>query len=169
MNVPGVKDGTPYVIRDIVVPMRGATKAKTYELRARAQVTDKHVSDFMTLRLPPPKFTDPLYIEGLYQVYSPFVSNLIDDLKNGVLDDPRISGQYNDNVLMEICKPYEGLLAFEPTLDEHKADLDFVVVHPHYRNVIVELDLFKYRFLMRAVSFYLRNAVNLSHFVAISS
>lgn len=169
VNVPGVKDGTPYLIRDLVVPMRGSTKTGTYELRAMAKVTDKHVSDFMSLKLPPPVFTEPLYIERLYQVYSPFVSCLLEDLNSGVMKDERMFGQYNDNVLMEMCKPYEDLLAFEPTLEPHKANRSFVAVHPYYRNTIVELDLFKYRFLMRAVKFYLKDAIELSQFVSISS
>lgn len=165
VNAMGVPNGVPYVIRDIVVPLRGTTNAKTYEARDKALITDKHVSDYMTLKMPAPVFTELDVIQELYPVYSPFVSALLDDLKTGVLNDERIYGQYNDNVVKEICSFYEPLLDFEPTRDPNQVDLRYVSVQPYYRDVVTELGLFEYQFLYRAVSLYLNNAVSLSHFV----
>jgi hypothetical protein len=165
VNVPGVKNGVPYVVRDIVVPMRGTTNAKTYELRDAALIVDKHVSDYMTLKLPPPTFTELSPIERLYPVYSPFVSGLLDDLKTGVLADSRIESQYNDDILRDICKYYEPLLEFEPTRAPNQVDTNYVSVQPYYKDEVTNLSIFQYRFLSRAVSLYLNNAVVLSHFV----
>jgi hypothetical protein len=165
VNVPGVPNGAPYVVRDIVVPMRGTTNAKTYELRNAALVTDKHVSDYLTLRLPPPTFTELSPIENLYPVYSPFISALLDDLKTGILDDPRIEGTYNDDTLRQMVQQYEQLLEFEPTRAPHKADTNYVSVQPYYADEVVDLNIFQYRFVSRVVSLYLNNAVSLSHFV----
>lgn len=165
VNVPGVASGLPYVVRDIVVPMRGTTNAKTYELRDVAVVTDKHVSDYLTMKLPQPNFPDLDPIEALYPVYSPFVSALIDDLKTGQLDDGRINSQYNDDAVRDICKFYEPLLAFEPTRDPHKVDTTFVDVQAYYKDEVSDMTIFQYRFLNRAVSLYLNNAVKLSHYV----
>lgn len=169
VSVPGVANGSPYVVRDIVVPMRGTTNAKTYDLRASALVVDKHIADYLTEKLPPPTFTDASAIEGLYQVYSPFCSSLISDLRDGVLADDRMFGSYNDDVLREMCAGYEWLLKFEPTREPHKADSDFVSVEPFYKDVVTSLTLPQYRFLSRAVSLYLNNAVVLSHFINITA
>lgn len=169
VNVPGVPDGTPYSIRDIVVPMRGTTNAKTYVLRDAALIVDQHVSDYMTLKLPPPVFSQPSSIPGLYPIYSPFVSSLIDDLASGILNDDRMYGQYNDNMLKDMCKFYEPLLAFEPTSEDHQVDTDYVSVQPYYKDTVVPLDVFKYKFLTRAVALYLNNAVNLSHFISVTA
>lgn len=163
--VPGVENGSPYVVRDIVVPMRGTTNAKTYELRDAALLVDKHVSDYLTTKLPPPTFTDVDVIPSLYPVYSPFCSALIDDLKNGILTDARINEQYNDDTLRDMCKFYEQYLEFEPTRAPNTVDPDYVSVQAYYKDVVTDLTLFQYRFLSRAVSLYLNNAVVLSHYV----
>ena len=164
VNVEGV-NGVPYVVRDIVVPLRGTTNAKTYEARDRALIVDQHVSDYLTLKMPPPVFTELDVIPQLYAVYSPFVSALIDDLKHGILKDDRIYGQYDDNIVQEICRYYEPLLKFDPTREPNVADSRYVSVQAYYKDVVTELGLFEYRFLARAVSLYLNNAVSLSHFV----
>lgn len=169
VNVVGVPNGAPYVVRDIVVPLRGTTDAKTYEARDAALVVDQHVSDYLSLRMPPPVFTEPDVIPELYPVYSPFVSALIDDLKTNLINDQRIYAHYNDDVVQDICAYYEPLLAFDPTRDPNKADADYVSVQAYYRDVVTELDIFKYRFLQKAVSLYLNNAVNLSHFVMVTA
>lgn len=169
VNVPGVANGSPYVVRDIVVPMRGTTNAKTYDLREKALVTDQHVSDYLTRKLPAPTYTEPSPIEERYPVYSPFVSALLDDLHTKVFEDARMFEHYNDDVLRDMCRYYEPLLAFEPTRDPNKIDPNYVSVQPYYRDVVTNLGLFEYRFLSRAVSLYLNNAVALSHFVTLTA
>jgi hypothetical protein len=165
VNVPDMPNGAPYVVRDIVVPLRGTTNAKTYEARDAALAIDQRVSDYLTLKMPSPSFTEPDVIPERWPVYSPFVSALIDDLKTGALSDERIFQQYNDNIVRDICAEYEPLLAFEPTRAPNEADKDYVSVQPYYRNVVTTMGLFQYRFLARAVSLYLNNAVSLSHYV----
>ena len=165
VNVPGVPNGSPYVIRDVVVPLRGTTNAKTYESRALALITDQHVSDYLTLKLPAPTFTELDVIPSLYPIYSPFTSALIDDLKSGLFNDNRINGQYSDDVLRDMCQYYEKYLPFEPTREPNAVDLDFVSVQPYYKDVVTDLPLFQYRFLYRAVDLYLNNAASLSRFV----
>jgi hypothetical protein len=169
VNVPGVPNGSPYVIRDIVVPMRGTTNAKTYDLRAKALVTDKHVSDYLTMKLPPPSYTEPSPINERYAVYSPFVSALIDDLAHKVFTDPRMYDHYNDNDVRDMCQFYEQLLPFDPTRDPNKADENYVSVQAYYKDTVTNLGLFEYRFLSRAVSLYLNNAVSLSEYVTVTA
>ncbi len=169
VRVPYVHDGAPYLIRDIVVPMGGLTDENTYDLRATSQVIDKHVSDYLTLKLPEPTFNSPVSIAEYYPIYSPFCSQIIDDLKTGVLNDPRLTLQYSDQDVFDICQPYEYLLAFDPTQDELQPDLNFVNVQPHHLNTVVEVDLYGYKFLSRVVKLYLKSRVSLSHFIQISA
>lgn len=169
VNVPGVPNGTPYVVRDIVIPLRGTVNAKTYDLRDVALVTDKHVSDYMTLKLPPPKFTEISSIPELYPVYSPFCSALIDDLASGLLKDSRMTGTYNDNIIREMCKFYEPLLAYEPSREPNAVDPNYVSVQPYYKDTVTTLNLYQHRFLSRAINLYLNGAVELSHFVMVTA
>jgi hypothetical protein len=169
INVEGVPNGSPYVIRDIVVPMRGTTNAKTYDLRAQALVTDQRVSDYLTAHLPQPSYTEPSPITERYPVYSPFVSALIDDLASKVFVDSRMYSHYNDDDVRSMCSYYESLLPFEPTRDPHKVDDNYVMVQAYYKDTVTHLGLFEYRFLARAVSLYLNNAVSLSEFVTVTA
>jgi hypothetical protein len=169
VNVEGVPNGSPYVVRDVVVPMRGTTNAKTYELRDKALVTDENVSDYLTLKLPPPTYDNPSAIKERYPVYSPFVSALIDDLASGDFSDERIFEHYNDDMLKSMCAYYEPLLAFEPTRAPNVVDAHYVSVQPYYKDAVTNLGLFEYRFLSRAVSLYLNNAIELSHFVTVTA
>jgi len=169
VNVQGVPNGSPYVVRDVVVPMRGTTNAKTYELRDKALVTDQHVSDYLTMKLPPPTYTEVSPISERYPVYSPFVSALIDDLHSKAFTDERMFGHYDANTLRDMCAYYEPLLAFEPTRAPNLADERYVSVQPFYKDVVTNLGLFEYRFLSRAVSLYLNDAVKLSHFVTVTA
>jgi hypothetical protein len=167
VNVPGVADGTPYLIRDIVVPMRGTVYANTYALRGAAQITDQHVADYLSLKMPEPTFTQPLSIEQRYPVYSPFLSSIIEDLRTGYFKDTRMTESYNADVLRDMCKFYERLLAYEPTLDPQKVPDDFMVAHAYYRDVVVDLNVFQYRFLQRVVKLYLNDAISLSPYIRV--
>jgi len=169
VRVPDARNGLPYLIRDLVVPVRGLAADDTYELRAKSLVIDKKVSDYLTEKLPQQPFTNPNAIVDLYPVVSPFCAKLLFDLKNGFLVDPRIKSFYADADVYEICKPYEYLLAFDPTQDALRPDPKYVAIHPHHLKTVVEVDLYCYKFLARAVKLYLKDRVNLSHFLVLSA
>lgn len=161
-------NGSPYLIRDIIVPLRGNTNENTYELRAKSDVIDKEVADYMSLKYPMPTFTTPNPIPGLYQVYSPFCSHLIYDLAHGVLHDDRLLHPFGDDLVLELCQPYEYLLPFDPTQDANLPDVRYVIIHPHDLYTVINLQAFMYKFMLRVVALYTKNRVNLSHFVNIS-
>lgn len=163
--VPDASNGLPYLIRDIVVPMRGHTTRDTYELRAASQIIDRRISDYMTLKLPQPKFSTPSAIQQKYTVYSPFCCKIIYDLVSGLLADPRIMGNYSNQDVMEICEPYTWLLGFDPTQEGLELDADYVNIHPHNLTTVIELDIYKYRFLQRVVAMFMNDRVELSGFI----
>jgi hypothetical protein len=167
--VPGVMDGRPYQIRDIIVPVGIATfTGDTYEIRSIAQVTDKAVSDYLTSRLPDQTFPMPTPIPQRYQLYSPFCANILYDLKNNVLDDPRIKTFYTDNDVADICKPYEYLLPFDPVINGILPDNNWVEVHPHDLDTTIVIDIYGYKFITRVLDIYFKNNINLSHFVQVA-
>jgi hypothetical protein len=91
------------------------------------------------------------------------------DLKMGILDDPRIYGHYGDAIVQAICQPYEYLLDFDPTQEEHAQDERYVSIHPHNANGVVGLNAYHYKFVGRVIQVYLHNKVSLSHFALINS
>ena len=64
--------------------------------------------------------------------------------------------------VIEICKSYEYLLAFDPTQDENKQDPRYVVIHPHSFNHVVDLPQFEYQFMHQVVQEYTNGLVTLS-------
>jgi hypothetical protein len=167
--VPDEKNGMPYSVRDVVVPLRGVAMDDTYALRAKSLPIDTAISQYLTSKLPQKPFTNPNAIKDLYPVVSPFCARLLFDLKNGVLNDPRIKSFYADADVFEMCQPYEYLLAFDPTQDELYPDPNYVAIHPHHLNTVVDIDLYCYKFLTRVVTLYLKNRVSLTSFVRIST
>lgn len=162
-----IKNGTPYEVRDVVVPIHGSAFSDTYALKTKANVIDDNISGYLTDHLP----DDPegmLVIESLYRLYSPFCCRLIHELASGVLNDPRMIGELPDDVVTDICRPFEYLLDFDPTQDTLRPNPKFVIVEPHNANTVMTLNYLSYRFLQRAVKLYLKDRVILSHFIEIT-
>lgn len=163
IRVTNVPNGSPYVIDDVIVPLRGLTNEDTYSLREKSKAVDKVISDYLTLKLPEPEITDLNYLPGLYQVYSPFCSKLIRDLQNGFLGNGEIEVQYSELKIRQWLKPYEWLLDYDPV--RKGVDENFVTIHPHNRYVVLELNIYQYTFMERVIKLYLDSKVDLTNFV----
>lgn len=165
--VSDARNGAPYMVRDLLVPMRGATDETTYELRRRSLVIDERVSDYLTLKAPQQVESQPSAIQQ-YTLYSPFLNKILRDLQRGILNDTPLKSHYNDNDVVALCQPYEWLLAFDPTQDANVSDERFVLVHPHNQPNVVDADIYHYAFIKRVAALYCRGRVDLSHTLRIA-
>lgn len=163
VSVINALNGQPYQVKDIVVPFRGLTQDDTYNLREKSILVDKVVSDYLTLKIPQPARGNPSAIVDRYEVFSPFCNKVIYDLdSDALLIEDKV---YKDQEIFDLCKKYEPLMKFDPTSQEFEVDDRFVIVHPHNLGFVVNLPLYKYRFLQQVVRIYNRNKVTLSPFV----
>lgn len=160
-------NGLPYLIRDIVVPTRTLTESDTYTLRAHSLAIDQEVSDYLSQKIPQPALPQPIVIPQLYRLYSPFLSKIIYDLKSGVLVDERMYGPMSTALAMQIVKPYEYLLAFDPSQQATQTDPNFTAVDPTNVMTVIELDAYQYRLAMMVAKQYCPT-VSLSQFVSIA-
>jgi hypothetical protein len=160
-----VKNGSPYLIDDVVVPLRNLVDENTYSLRAKSRTIDSAISDYLTLKLPQPVIADPNIIEERYEVFSPFACKVMFDLINGLIWDDQMKAYYGDVDIKRWLKDYEYLLAFDPC--KQGVDTRYVSIHPHHLSYEVELDIYQYNFLNRAIAFYLESKVDISHFISI--
>lgn len=163
--VGGVRNGAPYAIRDVVVPIRGLGTQNAYRLREMSQGVDREVEDYLTLHHPESEITDTLIIPELYQVFSPFISKIHKDLEDGWFYPDGIEGQYSEMDLREWLKDYEYLLAYDPAIQG--VNPDFVAIHPHERYTVSELNIYQYTLLERAIKVYLDDKVDLTAFTTI--
>jgi len=167
LALAGVRNGAPYQIQDLIVPLQGLTDEDTYSLRAKSLVVDKEISDYMTLKLPQPTFDNPNPIPQLYAIYSPFTSKLMYDLYQGILKTDDVEGQYSDVYVKQKLAPYEWLLAYEPTYRD--MDWEYVSVHPHNLFTEVTLNVYAYRLMLRAIKLYLNDKVDITKFIKIET
>ena len=167
VRTSAARNGAPYQITHEIVPLRGTTNKETYLLREESKRVDGLLSDFLTQRLPEPREPLPNPIPRLYQIYSPFCSKVMYDLLHGIIVMDDFKGQYSDMMVKDRLEEYKHLLAYEPTFKD--IDFDYVIVHPHNLYTEVTLNVYQYRFLLRAVRLFLNDKVDLTRFVKIET
>lgn len=165
VTVPDVKNGLPYAISEIIVPLYRDASDSTENLRKEAALIDEAVSNYLTSITPNPVFTTPNPIQDLHTLYSPFLSSIIFDLANNFLVDPKIKQNYTDNDVRDICSAYTHLLAVDPSQAPNIPDANYVIVHPHLAPTAVSLDLYQYRFVSRVISVFFNNRLKISGFI----
>lgn len=161
-------NGQPYQIKDIIVPLKQLVNENTYSLREKSLLIDKHISDYMTIKLPQP---DRNAVSSIYQRYtlvSPFFCHLIFDMATGQFDSEQLLQNLSDSNLIEICKPYEFLLDFDPINESNQIDMNYVEIHPHSLNTVIPLTIYQYRFLLRVVKIYGNDRIDIASFVSIN-
>ena len=161
-------NGQPYQIKDIIVPLKQLVNENTYSLRDKALLIDKHISDYMTIKLPQPERNAVSSIYQRYVLVSPFFCHLIFDMATGQFDSEQLLQNLSDNNLIEICKPYEFLLDFDPINESNQIDMNYVEIHPHSLNTVIPLTIYQYRFLLRVVKLYGNDRIDIASFVSIN-
>lgn len=166
IRMENIRNGAPYVIDDVIIPLRGLECFDTYQFRARSRAVDDKISDYMTLRLPEPERDIPSIIPRRYQIFSPLCSKVMHDLQSGILDlGDAIKKQYSDAKIWEWLKDYLYLLDYEPI--KHGVTRHYVEVHPHNYNYVTELNVYQYTFLERVIRVLLDSQLHLTGHVII--
>lgn len=161
-------NGKPYSIQDIVVPMRWLTTEPTYTVRQRSLAVDSVIRDYLTLKIPQPPRTGTSVIPARLKLYSPFISRIIWDLVHELFDRTGIvASAYSSDVVVAKCAPYLNLLATDPTQQALQMNFNYVIVHPHNLETVVDLDIYAYRFVEKVIKLYTNDRVTLSPFARI--
>lgn len=158
-------EGQPWQIKDLIVPVREFSRRDTYHLRDISKDLDKRISDYMTQFLPEIRSNQYPPIKKLYPLYSPFISYIMDDMVRGTLQFDKLESFYNDQEVLELCKPYEWILNFDPIYNDTAIDYEYVIIHPHPHYHVIDLTYGYYKLLERIVNLYCKGRVKLSHFV----
>jgi len=162
-------NGTPYHVKDIIVPTRGLTVSNTVDLRDRSLIVDKQISNYMSVKLPD-NLGDEFYtIPDKYPVVSPFFARMTVIAKAGIIPREDISGHLTDERVIELCNPYVEFLEHDPTQAGKEIDDRFVIVIPHMYDYVVDLTPEQYRFLSRVNKLICNSVLDMSHFYTISS
>ena len=163
VHVINAVNGQPYQIKDIIVPVHYVLPVDTYAYRQASIDIDNKVSDYMTIKLPEPAKNAVSTIVHRYTVYSPFMQKLIMDIKAGHFDSTPLSKAWSSRDIPRLCAGYEYLLAYDPTRNEYHSG--FVNLIPHNLDVMIDLNLFQFRFINEVVKFYFDGKIDLTNFI----
>lgn len=168
VSITDALNGSPYQIKDVVVPLRTWSASETYALKAKALLIDQATEDYMSRKLPQPPREALSAIPQRYVLFSPFFAKLVTDLALGHFDLTALQANLTDNQVMALVKPYEPLLENDPLNPRLHMDPRYVVIHPTSVNDTVNLDLYRYRFLQKVVKLYGRNQIAMTPYLNVS-
>lgn len=171
IHVNDARNGSPYSITDIVVPMNshlhseGISDDPTYRLRGLSRVIDEEISDYLTLKVPEKSPEEPSAIVERYKIVSPFFSKIIYDLVIGALWEDKFTEHYSEDYVRQMCVPYEYLLDTDPIKEGLTPSSDFVIIHPHNLPNYIDMGIYQYKFLSKVVQVYGQGKIEISSHV----
>lgn len=157
-----ILNGKPYCVEDAVVPVKDLTQVDTYEFRKTSVAVDKAVSDYLTLKIPQPTIPELNPILRYYELYSPFINEVIFAVITSAIDPNALKVQYNDDKVRELVAPYLYLLPMDPIYVDNQPDRNYCIIHPHSLANVIEVDVYQHKFITRVVNLYGNGLVNLS-------
>lgn len=162
-------NGKPYIVKDIVVPLRSISGLDTYSYRDRSIALDTEISNYLTKKVPS---ADPTIINPIaskHKLFSPFLSKILSDFNLGILSTDGLNTNYNDAWISDKLKNYQYLLKCDPITEGNRPNTDYVVIHPHCYDSVITVNPFVYIFMERVISLYCKGMVLMSNFVKITS
>lgn len=154
-------NGTPYSIRDEIIPLNSLYKQDTYALYERSESIDEEIEAYLTEYRPLPTPEGPNVMEQSYLLYSPFLNAIYTDLIRGILAPSWIFTHFTRAMVAEAVESYLPLLKFDPTQHGTWVDSRYATVAPHNRLGIQDISIHYLRFLQYASEEYMRDQVNL--------
>lgn len=162
VSVTHQDNGKPYMVKDMLVPVKPYTVNDMYELRDKSIAVDKIVSQYLTMKLPQPDRGPIMAVTNKHTVFSPFLNRIITDVRSGALGLPVKPSGFERQDVVNICKKYEYLLKFDPLKSPHLQDMRFVTIQPHGYPGALSISANGYRFVQKVVDIYCDGLVSLS-------
>jgi len=156
-------DGTPYIIEYEKIPLWELKECLSQEEIDAAYDLNNRVSALLTLRLPEPDISTPIFVEHKHMLYSPFIGKILADMLSGALKI--VQRRILDDELVLIAAPYIALLKIDPALKAFNNTLTAFQPHPWLD--VVSLSIFQYTVLDRLSQMYLDGKVDITQFVTV--
>lgn len=162
VSVSDESNGLPYMVKDMLVPVKPFTVSDMYVLRDKSIEIDKIVSQYLSLKLPQPNRGNVMAVLNKHTVFSPFMNKIITDVRSGVIGLPVKLGGFERQDVVDICKKYEYLLKFDPIKSPNLQDMRFVTIQPHGYPNALGISANGYRFVQKVVDIYCDGLISLS-------
>lgn len=162
--INSVPNGTPYRITHPYIPLMDLIPGDTYDYRELSLIVDREIEGYMDEYNPEDENNAPNPIQERYQLISPFISKIMEDMLSGFVTTDEFEGNFGQQELAARFAGYEYLLEYDPVIKESREDL-FTFL-PHQRPT-VELDLYQFRVLDRLIDTFLQGKIDLERYVTI--
>jgi hypothetical protein len=163
-NVVEADNGKPYSIKHLNVPLYDITDLDTHTLLAEEYVLDEKISKYIQYNT----YSDnrKLNISNTKHIlYSPFLSRILSDLMEDMIDETILMNRYDDEYIYNYCNRYNYILKDDPIKESFNILNDHVIIHPHAYSYIVEIELHKFKFFSRVIYLYCKDTVSINDHV----
>lgn len=159
-----IPNGSPYVLNYYRGPIANIPWTEVKAERTKYDTKVSAIEPYLTEKLPEYGHENPSAIEGLYELYSPFLDTVIQAIDSGELSLPNVR-LTNEN-LEPYLAPYLPLLDFDPTKSDYYNE-SYIIVHPTASANIYLVEEHEYYFLKQIIENWLEDKVSLTNFVGI--
>lgn len=163
-----IQDGLPFGVSDHWGNVESYLNINSLDYKDASMSIDKRVETYLTPRV---KTTVPEHnfvITERWEVISPFLSSIINDIKNfGFLADPKTfkSGAFNKAEVEATLSAYMHLLKVDPCIKNPNGD--FILYLPHQYSRTISVTQQQYALLQYLIDEYLNNMVDLTPYLTI--
>lgn len=164
-QVDNARNGAPYEVKETIIAFRDMSYLDTYMMRDESRSIDKKIEDYKTLMSPQKELPNPNFIKHRWKISSPFMQRIYSALLTRQIPFSAISGQYSDQKIHELVKPYLEYLELDPV--KKGVHLGYVEVHAHGYKDIIDMSIYHYNFLARVNKLYMDSQINLSQQVKV--
>lgn len=168
-----VLNGFPYEVKHIYCDNKYVEQCDLHWGFNESRELDKKVSDYLAEHVkykPKVPVKYPYLQEDRYRLFSPFLSQIVNELILGFLPTPAPSDtpiKYPDSVIDNLTRPYQWLLKFDPI--KLNMDLRFFSVHPYSNLTRPTVTPNQLTIISRVNDLYLDGKLKIEGFFEVSS
>lgn len=152
-------DRLPYQINVPFTQIARYIDRDTYAFREVAKSLDSRLENYVSIVTEHPGEVPLSTISDPYVVISPVASKLLHDLLDGIFPIDEFKGQYSIDFLLDKLKRYDWLLPYDPAIIGR--DEAFMDIHPHAYETPIELNIYQYRIMDKAIKYLLNDKVSM--------
>jgi len=164
-------NGLPYSVSEPFIPVKSITGIDTIPIYLKNIDVNKKISQLFNVIYPEPGIGTFDIIADRHIIYSPTVSNFINDILLGVIPSSVYTTPYNDSTIIGMLdNAYKGVYALDPIRFDLPDNL--VTIQPHLGNSVINLNLHAYRFianLIRIITKGRPNLINVSGYLNVTT
>jgi hypothetical protein len=161
-------NGLPYQVKDIVVPMKDYIPSDTYSLRQKSMDIDKAVEDYLSMYMPTQTRGHIFTMVTKHNLFSQYFAKIIDLMAKGFVNETLCSSLTRTPDILQHFSYLNDMLDKDIINSMPSEYYDFVIIHPHSLDSVIDLGPEQYRVLHTLVSIYGKNMVTLTNSINIS-